>query len=119
LFRKDDNPTVYTTESGRICPKCGKPAKVCICNKDTASLKTDGTVRLILQTKGRGGKTVTLITGLALDTASLEHLASDLKRQCGAGGTSRDGLIEIQGDHRETLLVLLKQRGFPVKKAGG
>jgi len=76
-------------------------------------------VRLQAQSKGRKGKTVTLISGLALSESELQKLAGELKRQCGAGGAIKDGVIEIQGDHRDTLLPILKARGWVVKKAGG
>ena len=76
-------------------------------------------VRLLRDRKGRGGKTVTLITGLSGSPAALAALASDLKRLCGTGGTVRDDLVEIQGDHRERLRAELERRGYTVKLAGG
>ena len=76
-------------------------------------------MRVHRQTKGRGGKGVSLITGLPLDDAQLEELASKLKRRCGTGGTVKDGAIEIQGDHRDTLVAELQKLGYTAKKAGG
>jgi translation initiation factor 1 len=76
-------------------------------------------VRLGRETKGRKGKGVTLITGLSLPDDELLKLASDLKRRCGSGGTLRDGVIEIQGDHRDILLEELRKRGHTVKRSGG
>lgn len=67
----------------------------------------------------RGGKTVTVITGLPGHPAALAALAADLKRLCGSGGTVRDGVVEIQGDHRERIAALLSERGHRVKLAGG
>jgi translation initiation factor 1 len=79
----------------------------------------DGVVRIQRDSKSRKGKTVTLITGVALNDEALHTLASELKRLCGSGGAVKDGVIEIQGDHRETLLEVFKKRGYKVKLAGG
>jgi translation initiation factor 1 len=114
--------TVYTTESGRICPQCGRPVASCQCKKKGApsgSAKGDGVVRVFLEKKGRGGKTVSIVTGLPLDEETLKTLAADLKRRCGTGGTVKDGAIEIQGDHRDTLVAALAEKGYKAKKAGG
>jgi len=81
--------------------------------------KAGGVVRIMRQTKGRKGKGVCLITGLALPDAELEKLAKQLKQRCGAGGTVKDRVIEIQGDHRETLREELTKLGYTVKLAGG
>ena len=110
--------TVYSTESGRHCPVCGQPLANCRCKK-SAPRATDGIVRVALERKGRGGKAVSVITGLALADDDLRALAADLKRRCGTGGTVKDGVIEIQGDHRDALVEALKARGMTVKKAGG
>jgi translation initiation factor 1 len=117
---RNEDPTVYTTETGRVCPKCGRPVANCICKKaaGTGGLIGDGVVRVQRESKGRKGKTVTLIRGVPLSLEALHTLASDLKRLCGAGGAIKDGTIEIQGDHRETLLEELKKRGYKVKKVG-
>jgi translation initiation factor 1 len=79
----------------------------------------DGIVRVRRETQGRGGKTVTTIAGVPLDEAALAALASELKRLCGTGGTAKDGVIEIQGDHRDRLVGALEERGYTVKRAGG
>ena len=79
----------------------------------------DDFVRLRRETKGRGGKTVVTITGLPLDASGLRDLAANLKRVCGAGGAVKDGIIEIQGDHRERLVAELEKRDYKVKLAGG
>jgi translation initiation factor 1 len=81
--------------------------------------KGDGVVRVRRETKGRGGKTVTTILGVPLAEAPLALLAGELKRRCGTGGTAKDGIIEIQGDHRDTLVAELSKRGYTVKLAGG
>lgn len=114
-----DAPVVYSSEFGRMCPGCGKPVKECACRKGGSAPAGDGTVRLRRETKGRGGKTVIVITGLPLDAAALTTLAGELKRRCGCGGTAKDGAIEIQGDHADLLLAELLKRGYKAKRAGG
>lgn len=79
----------------------------------------DGIVRVRRETSGRGGKTVTTISGVPLASDALAELAKELKRACGTGGTVRDYVIEIQGDHRTALVAALEQRGYTVKLAGG
>ena len=111
--------TVYSTESGRICPDCGKPKTECSCKKNSARTSGDGVVRVALEKKGRGGKTVSVISGLSLKDAALSALATDCKRRCGTGGTIKNGNIEIQGDHRDTLIAILKEKGISAKRVGG
>ncbi len=115
---RDENPTVFTTSSGRICPKCGRPISACTCKK-VQTPKGDGVVRIFRDSKQRKGKTVTLITGVPLSSQALHSLHSDLKRLCGSGGSIKDGNLEIQGDHRDIVFSELKKRGFSVKLAGG
>jgi len=111
---------VYSSESGRMCPKCRKPAINCVCQKRTASApKGDGVVRIGRETKGRKGKGVTLISGVPLPLDELKRLAKELKQKCGTGGTMKDGVIEIQGNHRDMLMDLLKEKGWTVKRSGG
>lgn len=116
---RNENPTVYSTQSGRHCPRCQQPLAQCTCKKTAPAARGDGTARVSRESKGRKGKTVTLISGLPLDDAALQQLASDLKRQCGAGGAVKNGVIEIQGDHRDTVFDIIRKLGLPVKKAGG
>jgi len=115
---RNENPTVYSTELGRMCPVCGKPIADCSCRKRVHQ-SGDGGVRVQRESKGRKGKTVTLISGVSLEDEALRSLLSELKRQCGAGGTIKDGVIEIQGDHRAKVVEELKKRGYTVKIAGG
>jgi translation initiation factor 1 len=110
---------VYSTESGRMCPACRQPLKQCECKSGKAVAAGDGIVRVSRQTKGRGGKAVTLVRGLALDDAALSSLAKQLRTACGSGGTVKDGVIEVQGDHCERVIELLKPQGWTVKRAGG
>jgi translation initiation factor 1 len=80
---------------------------------------TDGIVRVSRSTSGRKGKGVTLITGVPLEGNALKNLAKQLKQRCGSGGTLKDGVIEIQGEHRDLLVEELQKHGWSVKKAGG
>ena len=110
---------VYSTDSGRMCPGCRQPIDACICGQKAAVPAGDGIVRVSRETKGRAGKGVTLVKGLALDAAALAETAKLLKAACGSGGTVKAGVIEIQGDHVERVIERLKQGGWPVKRAGG
>ena len=71
------------------------------------------------ETQGRNGKCVSIISGVLLDADQLKNLATKLKKQCGTGGTIKDGLIEIQGDHRVAIVAALTKMGFKAKLAGG
>jgi translation initiation factor 1 len=125
---------VYSTESGRMCPVCRRPIAQCECKRgqgawiagqarnDSPGRKdgpADGVVRVSRETKGRGGKAVTIVRGLALDAAALVKLAQQLKATCGSGGTVKDGAIEVQGDHCDKVIALLQAQGHTVKRAGG
>ena len=109
---------VYSTDHGRMCPGCNQPIDRCACKQASGPLG-DGNVRVGRETKGRKGKGVTVITGLPLDAKKLNRLAKQLKQRCGAGGTVKDGVIEIQGDHRDMLLAELEKLGYPAKRSGG
>jgi translation initiation factor 1 len=76
-------------------------------------------VRVGRETKGRAGKGVTTVTGLALAEPEIMALAAQLKKRCGSGGTVRNGVIEIQGDHRDVIVAALAKLGWPAKKSGG
>jgi translation initiation factor 1 len=119
--RSSGTQLVYSTEGGRRCRNCGELTAKCTCRikaRETAA-PGDGRVRVRRETKGRGGKTVTAISGVALDAEALRDLAGDLKRQCGSGGALKDGVIEIQGDHCDRVLAALRDRGFDAIRAGG
>jgi len=104
-----------------MCPRCGRPAAQCACGKPAAAAPAGGAavVRVGRETKGRKGKGVTVVTGVPLRGAALEELGSQLKRLCGSGGTVKDGVIEIQGDHRDALVAELARHGWTVKRSGG
>ena len=117
--RSSTSGLVYSTDSGRMCPACRQPVAQCCCGQATAPVATDGIVRVSRETQGRKGKGVTVIRGLVLDAAALAQLGRDLKAACGSGGTVKDGVIEIQGDHRDRIVERLEALGMKVKRAGG
>lgn len=111
---------VYSTETGRMCPACRQALAQCACKAQArAAPAGDGVVRVSLQTKGRGGKSVTLVKGLALDALALAVLGKQLRTACGSGGTVKDGVIEVQGEHCELVMETLKKHGHSPKRAGG
>lgn len=112
---------VYSTETGRMCPDCRHPVAACACKAHSrAALPAgDGVVRVSRETKGRGGKGVSLVKGVVLDAVGLAALGKELKTACGTGGTVKDGVIEIQGDHVVRIMALLQVKGHKVKRAGG
>jgi translation initiation factor 1 len=110
---------VYSTEAGRMCPACRMPVATCVCKQASAAPAGDGIVRVSRETKGRAGKGVTLVKGLALDAAALARLGKQLKAACGSGGTVKDGVIELQGEHCERVVDWLKAQGHVAKRAGG
>lgn len=110
---------VYSTEHGDICPACRQKLSRCACKKKHVRPVGDGIVRVGRVTKGRKGKGVTVISGIPLDAVELKQLAKTLKQKTGSGGTVKAGTIEIQGDHRDVLMVELKDRGYTVRRSGG
>jgi translation initiation factor 1 len=114
-----NTPLVWSSELGRVCPGCGQAVACCACLRKQARPAGDGIVRVRRESKGRGGKTVTVVSGVPGDEATLAGLAGELKRRCGSGGTLKDGIIEIQGDHCALLVSELERRGFSAKRAGG
>ncbi|HEX8480124.1 MAG TPA: translation initiation factor Sui1 [Telluria sp.] len=118
-MKSSSNSTlVYSTEGGRTCPACRQPLAQCTCKAGNAVLG-DGVVRVSRETKGRGGKSVTLVKGLALDAAALAVLGKQLRAACGAGGTVKDGVIEVQGDHCDVVMSALRKHGHHPKRTGG
>ena len=110
---------VYSTEYGKMCPACSQPVLKCVCRQKKNVPKGDGIVRVGRETKGRKGNGVTLISGVPLDGEAIKSLGRELKKKCGTGGTVKDGIIEIQGDHRDLLVVELEKKGWTVKRSGG
>jgi translation initiation factor 1 len=131
MARGDDGDRlVYSSADGRVCPSCGRSETRCNCRGKGARARikarddaeaakaSDGIVRVGRSTKGRRGKIVSTVTGVPIEASELPGLVADLKRRCGTGGALKDGVIEIQGDHRDTLVEELEKRGFKVKRAG-
>ncbi|MCC6650004.1 MAG: stress response translation initiation inhibitor YciH [Candidatus Eisenbacteria bacterium] len=108
---------VYTTGAGRMCPDCGWPAKDCKCSRpgaQNAEVPAKIVAKLRMEKAGRGGKTVTVVDGLPQNEEFLSELAGALKKSCGTGGTVRTGAVELNGDVRERVRVLLAKRGWRV-----
>jgi len=112
---------VYRTGVGRVCAGCRRPSAQCVCKGAAAQARPApaGPIRVARQTQGRAGKAVTIVTGLPLPPQALQTLATELKRRCGSGGTIKDGVIEIQGEHRDTVVAELIRRGYAAKRSGG
>ncbi len=117
-MRKTDSQLVYSTDAGRMCPGCRQPVAACACKAQAAPVGS-GAVRVSREKQGRGGKTVTVVRGLPLAPDALAALGKQLRAACGAGGTAKDGVLEVQGDHVERVMAWLTQAGHRVKRAGG
>jgi len=104
-----DSRLVYSTETGRIKQH----------SDPSPQIQTDGIIRIRRETKGRKGKGVTTVSGFDLDANKIKSIAKQLKKACSTGGTVKDGVIEIQGDHRDKLKQQLDKMGYQVKLAGG
>ena len=104
-----------------MCPSCRQAQADCRCAALLAHQPAgDGNVRVSRENKGRGGKTVTLVRGLPLPLAELEALGKQLRTHCGTGGTVKDGVVEVQGDHAVRVLAWLQAQGYPkAKRTGG
>lgn len=106
----------FATGLGRLCPRCARPAAACRCGQaEPEAVPEKIRCVLRLETKGRGGKTVTVVAGLPRNAAFLASLASELKRACGSGGTATEDGVELQGDRRERLRSLLAGKGYLVR----
>ena len=110
---------VFSTDGGRLCPQCQRKLTHCVCGKAAPKLEGDGIARIRRETKGRGGKAVTVIEGLPVNADILKDTAKRLKQRCGVGGAVKDGNIEIQGDQRTVCKEFLEKLGHNVKLSGG
>ena len=110
---------VYSTGLGSLCPNCRRPVRECVCPKGAPGVVNLKAVRVGREIKGRAGKGVTTVSGLPLSASDIGALATRLKKHCGSGGTVRNGVIEIQGDHRDVIVAELVKLGWPAKKSGG
>jgi translation initiation factor 1 len=109
---------VYSTETGQLCPGCEQPKDQCSC-KGSEAPEGDGILRVQREKKGRGGKTVTTITGLEGDKKALSELLKKMKKRFGCGGAVKNWVIELQGDLAEQSVKFLAEQGHKVKQAGG
>ena len=111
---------VYSTETGRVCPACSQPVAACCCKAASKARPLgDGNIKVSRESKGRGGKTVTLVKGMPLDTDALAALGKQLRSAWGSGGTVKEGVIEIQGDHCDKVMAALQKQGYQPKRVGG
>jgi len=116
----EENRKVYSTQQGRLCPDCKRTINTCICKEQKRnSKKGSGKVRVSREVKGRGGKTVTVVAGLAYTQEELREFATELKRKFGVGGAVKDGSVEIQGDHSGAVMKFLLSKGIQAKRSGG
>jgi translation initiation factor 1 len=99
-----------------VCPTCGWPAANCRCSSKLEQQVPERiTARLRIAKAGRKGKTATMVEGLPRNATFLKDLAKELKRACGSGGTTGEDHVEIQGDHRDALRDVLRNKGWTVK----
>lgn len=111
---------VYSTDGGRMCPQCRQPLTACQCAAlAAATLRGDGRVRVSREVASRGGKTVTVVRGLAMTDEQIAALGKRLRAACGSGGTAKQGVVEVQGDHVDRVLALLAKEGIAAKRGGG
>ena len=113
LMPMSESRRVYSTTDGDLRRPSAPPRA----RRTAPTTPNDGIVRVSRETSGRRGKTVTVVRGVP--ARELDEVASDLKRQCGSGGSAKDGVVEIQGDHRPKVVARLESRGYRVKLAGG
>lgn len=120
MRRPDSGGLVYSTDAGRTCPACRQALAACRCAEAARQVIVgDGRVRVSREKAGRGGKTVTVVRGLPLPADDLAALGKRLRSTCGTGGTVRNGLLELQGDHAERVTAWLQAEGFAAKRSGG
>ena len=110
--------TVWSSEHGRVCPGCGHPVDRCACSSRSSESAFDASkpVRVRRETKGRKGKGVTIVENVPLEGDDLKAFAKKLKQRCGSGGTLKNAVIEIQGDHRDAISEFLETRGWRVRR---
>ena len=114
---RDGARIVYSSDAGRVCPRCGWPIRDCRCSRRKADEPVPARIvaKLRIEKAGRGGKTVSVVCGLPQNAAFLKELCQDLKRTCGTGGAVVDGTVQLQGDLRERIRSVLVEKGIAVK----
>ena len=111
MAARDRRDVVWSTTDGDL-RKAHDPSV-------TAARAVTGPVKVRRETAGRRGKAVTTIANLPLDDAAIRALAGRLKKRCGVGGSAKDGVIELQGDHRDAVMAVLSAEGLAAVLAGG
>ena len=119
MAKRSGSIAVYDTLHGRLCPQCQRAISSCVCGADRPASVGDGVIRIHRETKGRGGKAVTVIGGIPETADTLKSLCKQLKRRCGVGGSVKAKQIEIQGDQRTLCQQHLESLGYEVKLSGG
>ena len=119
MSKSSDSRSVYSTELGRLCPQCQRAVAACVCGTDRPAGAGDGVVRIRRESKGRGGKAVTVIEGIPEQPDKLKLICKQLKQRCGVGGALKGSQLEIQGDQRSTCKQQLETMGYRVKLSGG
>jgi len=119
VARTPSSRAVYRTDGGRLCPQCQRTVLSCVCGDARPASVGDGIVRIRRETKGRGGKAVTVIEGIPVQPDQLKLICKQLKQRCGVGGAVKNQNIEMQGDQRRTCDALLTKLGYIVKLSGG
>ena len=119
MSKRRGSHAVYSTELGRLCPQCQRAIAACVCGTDRPAGAGDGVVRLRRESKGRGGKAVTVIEGIPERPDKLKLICKQLKQRCGVGGAVKGDTLEIQGDQRTTCQSQLEKMGYQVKLSGG
>ena len=118
MHKASSGGLVYSSDGGRMCPGCRQPVAACSCQTAPPVPARTAKLRVGLETQGRAGKAVTVVRGLPLDATALASLGKKLRMACGSGGTAKDGILEVQGDHVEKTLAFLTAQGFAAQRGG-
>jgi translation initiation factor 1 len=111
-----NNPLVYSTEGGKTCPECGRPADLCHCRSASRKIPDGSRIRVRRECSGRRGKVVTIVSGLPLDDTALQILGKSLKTILACGGSRKNGELLIQGDHAGRIIKWLREKGYHAQK---
>lgn len=119
MVKAPPSRAVYSTDGGRLCMQCQRPVTACVCGSAKPAATGDGIVRIRRETKGRGGKAVTVVEGIPEHPVRLKAICKQLKKRCGVGGSVKESIVEIQGDQRAVCQEALSKMGYQVKLSGG
>ena len=116
----DTYRVVFSTDQPLLCPSCNKKRNKCKCESDSLDRPCgDGSIRVRREVKGRGGKVVTVVTGLPLSHGDIKELLSHFKQLAGCGGTVKNCRLELQGDRIGVVIEELARLGYAAKRSGG